>query len=656
MNRSVVKNPGCEETATHGLPGSTEYRPDIDGLRAVAVLAVLLFHCFPTIMPGGFVGVDVFFVISGYLIGRSSFEEIATGKYSARTYFGRRARRIFPALIVILVGVLAAGYWILMPVEYELLGKHVAGAAVFISNWQFWREVGYFNTEAALKPLLHLWSLAVEEQFYLILPLILLFSARRRRWMPWVLVAIALISLAGVTWRLADHKAWAYFHLFSRGWELLVGVLLAYGENRLATLARYGVLASRKWRTGASGSGLTMILVSAWGFSSATPFPGPSALLPTLGAALVIAGGAATPFSSLLSLRPLVYIGLISYPLYLWHWPILSMLRIVDGFDLDFQARLAVFLVSFPLASFTLHAVERPLRYSTFARRRYFPLLLWILLLVVGGMGFYVMSRGGLPERFPELDTTLQPATFRQVMPPGDFTSDRKAILVGDSHASMYSSALRSYFYRVHNQELVFRFKAGCKPFADLDQHAPGHIPQGCPRSVNAAIEQAINDPRIDTIVMVSDLPDFSLRNHVYRGLDGRSSEDPEINHRIIGSAMDDTFERLAASGKKLIVFFTTPNLDFELTQCQQRPVRWRSAPRVNCFLSESAYNAQQFWSREKLISLSKQYPSIKLFDPASVLCQDGKCPARIAGKLIYSDPSHLNELGAEFVGERFDF
>ncbi|MGB8544749.1 MAG: acyltransferase, partial [Azonexus sp.] len=247
-----------EPIAAHGLPGTSDYRPDIDGLRAVAVLAVLLFHCFPTALPGGFVGVDVFFVISGYLIGRSSFDEIAAGRYSAWAYFGRRARRIFPALIVVLVSVLIAGYWMLMPNEYELLGKHVAGASIFISNWQFWREVGYFNAEASLKPLLHLWSLAVEEQFYLALPLLFLVAGRHHRRVAWLLGGVAVISLMGVTWRLADHKAWAYFHLFSRGWELLVGVLLAYGESRLRANGQHSFLTAGRWRSICSGLGLTL--------------------------------------------------------------------------------------------------------------------------------------------------------------------------------------------------------------------------------------------------------------------------------------------------------------------------------------------------------------------------------------------------------------
>jgi peptidoglycan/LPS O-acetylase OafA/YrhL len=653
MIRFSSKDIDSAASAAHGLPGSSEYRPDIDGLRAIAVLAVLMFHCFPAVVPGGFIGVDVFFVISGYLIGRSSFDEIAAGRYSAWTYFGRRARRIFPALLVILVSVLAVGYWILMPVEYELLGKHVAGASVFISNWQFWREVGYFNTEATLKPLLHLWSLAVEEQFYLMLPLLLLASVSKPKRLPWLLGAVAMISLASVIWRLADHKAWAYFHLFSRGWELLVGVLLAYGESRLAPVGLQRAISS-KGRFACSGLGVVFVLAAAWGFSSATPFPGTSALLPTLGAALIIVGGMATPFNKSLSIRPLVYIGLISYPLYLWHWPILSMLRIVDGYSLDFETRLAVFLVSFPLASLTLHAVERPLRYSGLARKRYFPIFLWAVLLTVGGIGYLVKDKGGLPQRFPDLDATLQPASSRQIMPPEGFASERKAILLGDSHAEMYSNPLRSYFFREHDQELLNRFRAGCKPFLDLDRHSPGYSPQGCPRSVNPAIEQAINDPRVDTIVMVTAL--VSFRDQVYRGFDGEPSEDPERNYQIMSRAMDDTFERLAASGKKIVVFFTTPKLDFEPVQCQERPFRWRSVARAECFLSEAAYQEQQRWSREKLNELASRYPKIKLFDPAKALCQDGRCSARAGGKLIYADPSHLNGLGAEIVGERFDF
>lgn len=633
---------------------SHAYRPDIDGLRAVAVLAVLLFHCFPSVVSGGFVGVDVFFVISGYLIGRSSFEEIVSGHYSARVYFGRRARRIFPALLVVLIGVLIAGWWILLPIEYELLGKHVAGASVFISNWQFWREVGYFNTEATLKPLLHLWSLAVEEQFYLILPLFLLYSIWRRKSPLIPLLVFALICFISAVWRLPDHKAWSYFHLLSRGWELMIGVLLAYAEGRRARVPEAAPLFVDRWRPAVGGLGLAMVLGSAWGYSSNTLFPGAMALVPTLGAALLIAAGAKGLFNRLLGWQPLVYIGLISYPLYLWHWPILSMLRIVDGNSLDATTRLGVFLVSFPLAALTYHLVERPLRSSTVAKRPYFALLLWVVVLAVGAVGYVIYTNQGLPGRFAELDTNRQSASPRQTMPPPDFASERKAILLGDSNALMYSEALRSHFFRVHGQELIYGFRAGCKPFYNLDKHSPGLSPQACPSVVNPGIEQAVNDPQINTVLVVSAL--YSFNYYLYPGFPKEASPDLEINNRIMSHAIDDTFAMLAGSGKKIIVFFSTPALNFAVSECQMRPFRWRTEARAECFVSAEHYHNMQQWSRQKLIEIASRYPNVRLFDPAPILCGGGRCEGRLDGKLIYADDAHLNALGAERVAEHFDF
>ena len=630
------------------------YRPDIDGLRAVAVLAVLLFHCFPTLVSGGFVGVDVFFVISGYLIGRSSFEEIVAGRYSARAYFGRRARRIFPALLVVLSGVLIAGWWILLPIEYELLGKHVAGASVFISNWQFWREVGYFNTEASLKPLLHLWSLAVEEQFYLVLPLFLLYSIHRRKSPLIPLIIFALICFFSAVWRLPDHKAWGYFHLFSRGWELMIGVLLAYAEGRRARVPESAPLFVERWRPAVGGIGLAMVLGSAGGFSSSTLFPGAMALVPTIGAALFIAAGAKGFFNRLLGLRPLAYIGLISYPLYLWHWPILSMLRVIDGNSLDLTTRLGVFLVSFPLAALTYHLVEQPLRVSAAAKRPNFALVLWVTLLAVGAAGYMVYAKQGVPGRFPELDTNLQPASSRQVLPPAGFSSERKAILLGDSNALMYANALSSHYFRVHGQELIHAFRAGCKPFYNLDKHTPGHSPQGCPREVNPAIEQATDDPQIDTILVVAALRTFEY--FTYPGVDDQPSPDQEKNKQIISRSIDDTFAKLAASRKKIVVFFTTPTLNFVVSECQKRPVRWRAEARADCFVTEEYYRNMQNWSRHKLNEVAARYPNIQLFDPAPHLCREGRCEARLDGKLIYSDGAHLNALGAERMAEHFNF
>jgi peptidoglycan/LPS O-acetylase OafA/YrhL len=637
----------------HSLPSLT-YRPDIDGLRAIAVLVVLVFHCFPTLLSGGFVGVDVFFVISGYLIGRTSFSEIIEGKYSVRVYFARRARRIFPALIVVIISVLAAGWWLLLPVEYELLGKHVGGAALFISNWQFWREVGYFNTEATLKPLLHLWSLAVEEQFYLILPLLMLASRDHLRRLPWLLGSLALISFVSVLWGLSDHKAWAYFHILSRCWELLIGVGLAYWQSPLCVKPL-----PTTWRKGpaslAGVSGLLLVLGSAAGYSESTSFPGPSALIPTLGAALLIAAGALAPVNRLLAWRPLVYIGLISYPLYLWHWPLLALLRLIDGVDLDVETRQQVFLLSFPLAMITYHLIERPLRHSALARRRVFPLLLWGLLLSIGAFGFYIYKSQGLPDRRPDWDNTMRPATLASAPPPAGFTNPSKAILLGDSHALMYSESLRSYFRKHHGQELIYGFRAGCKPFYNLDKHIPGQTPEGCPRSTNPMIDQAINAPEIDTIVVVAALSKYSFSHMIYPGHE-QASSNAEANYPLVDLATEDTFARLAASGKRVIVFYSTPIFPFAISECQQRPVRWRSEARNECSISISSYADQQDWSRQKLSSLPARYPNVTLFDPAKMLCNIESCNVRHGKHLIYSDNAHINAFGAQWVSQHFDF
>jgi hypothetical protein len=201
---------------------------------------------------------------------------------------------------------------------------------------------------------------------------------------------------------------------------------------------------------------------------------------------------------------------------------------------------------------------------------------------------------------------------------------------------------------------LIYAFRAGCKPFYNLDKHTPGHSPQGCPREVNRGIEKAINDPQVDTILVVAAIRTFEY--FTYPEFTEQPSSDEGENKKIVGRAIDDTFFRLAATGKKIIVFFTTPTLNFVVTECQKRPVRWRSEARADCFVTEEHYRNMQDWSRRKLNEVAARYPNVQLFDPAPHLCREGRCEARLDGKLIYSDGAHLNALGAERMAEHFNF
>ncbi|MEZ5488290.1 MAG: acyltransferase [Steroidobacteraceae bacterium] len=226
-------NPATSAPQTHhgAKPGEQpKYRPDVDGLRAIAVLSVLVYHAFPDLLPGGFVGVDIFFVISGFLISGIILTRIQAGTFTFADFYARRIRRIFPALAAVLVACLLAGWLILFPVDYERLGGHVLAGAAFVSNLVLWRESGYFDTSSELKPLLHLWSLGVEEQFYLIWPVLLVLAARFLHRILWAIVAVALLSFAANLLLVGSHASAAFYLPITRFWELMLGSMLAYAQ------------------------------------------------------------------------------------------------------------------------------------------------------------------------------------------------------------------------------------------------------------------------------------------------------------------------------------------------------------------------------------------------------------------------------------------
>ncbi len=371
------------------------YRPDIDGLRAIAVTLVLVFHAFPEWLPGGFIGVDVFFVISGYLISGLIFADLKKGRFSFADFYARRIRRIFPALILVLTASSLLGWFLLLPDEYSELGKHVAGGAGFVSNFVLLGESGYFDSAAELKPLLHLWSLGIEEQFYFIWPLLLYFSWGRRRWTPLGLILFLLIaSFALNIDRVHDQAASTYYLPFTRFWELMIGCALAY----LSPLVDEGQWPApggphpTAWpRNIAALAGLAAMLLAAIFIDKEQAFPGWRALLPTLGASLLIAAGPTAWINRTVLAHPLmVFVGLISFPLYLWHWPLLSFPRIasVDPPSPGLQA--ATLGLSVLLAWLTYQFIERPIRFRKRQRQVVPVLAACMALLVAAGYGTYL--------------------------------------------------------------------------------------------------------------------------------------------------------------------------------------------------------------------------------------------------------------------------
>jgi peptidoglycan/LPS O-acetylase OafA/YrhL len=370
---------------------STQYRPDVDGLRAIAVMLVLNFHAFPEAAPGGFVGVDVFFVISGFLITGIIARELDQKRFSLLGFYSRRIRRIFPALIVVLSATLVLGWLWMLPSAYAQLGSDAFASAAFFANIALLLQSGYFDIESAKKPLLHLWSLGIEEQFYLAWPLLLMLAARLRLSMVAMASVLGIASFVLNVAMIGPDPVATFYLPFTRAFELLAGAVLVRGWSRIDQ----GYTAS-DWR---AWIGIALIVISTAVLDPHRAFPGWWALLPVVGTALLLSAPKAWLCRVVLASPPLVWIGLISYPLYLWHWPLLVFSGHIKFAPLSLPERELILPASALLAWATYQFVEKPFRFGRPSQRKIFALCAGMVLVAVSGA--VVVSGHGLDFRLP---------------------------------------------------------------------------------------------------------------------------------------------------------------------------------------------------------------------------------------------------------------
>lgn len=670
-------------TSKQTHPSHPIYRPDIDGLRAMAVLSVVAFHAFPRWVRGGFIGVDVFFVISGYLISTIIFENLEKGTFSFSEFYSRRIRRIFPALLLVLFACLSFGWFALLSDEYKQLGKHIAAGAGFISNFILWNEAGYFDNSSETKPLLHLWSLGIEEQFYIVWPLLLWF-AWKRNFNPLTITVVVAVSAFILNIKgIKQDMAATFYSPQTRFWELLAGSLLAwvtlYRSNAFYNIKTrinvwlFPIVYSEKQdyddktlSNAISFVGLLLLLYGFWRINKELSFPGKWALVPVLGAVLIItAGSNAWVNRTILSNKIAVGFGLISYPLYLWHWPLLSFARIVESEVPSRNIRLAAVVLSIALAWLTYKLVERPLRFGK--SNNFKVTMLVVSMAIIGCVGYNIFERDGLGFR-QGIDTTTNDINVISAEKESmdicnyyfpDWTkvtdnpcrmqknSGNTIAIIGDSHAGHLYVGMSEL---VDSNAGIVDFAASCAaPYIDVSSgtrdSSASKVREGAYKLINSAYNFIIHDESIRTVILAHN-PLCSFGD-----VKDMADIDNKDEESILRNGMIRTFDALKKANKSVVILFDNPFIPYDPSMCVYRPLRIKNKGN-KCLYPRNQFDSLEAFSRYKSIvnSVIKDYKNVSTYDLSLPFCDEESCYLSVNGKILYRDRQHLNYDGSRYV------
>ena len=623
-----------------------KYRPDIDGLRAIAVLSVVIYHAFPDTLKAGFMGVDIFFVISGYLISSIIFESIDRGSFSFGQFYGRRIKRIFPALTLVLLSCLVFGWFGLLGDEFKQLGKHMAAGAGFVSNFFLWQESGYFNNAAETKPLLHLWSLAIEEQFYIVWPLVVWLTWKRKWLFLSVFIGLGVASFVYNVHLVRLDPTATFFSPATRIWELLAGVLLAYMKVRPTAWQP-----SQRQLHVASTFGVALLAFGLYRIDKGRPYPGTWALLPILGSFCLIFAGPTAWFNRLvLSNRLLVWVGLISFPLYLWHWPMLSFMRIVESETPSLGYRVLAVGLSVLLAWITYYFVEKPIRADGKSTLKI--VVLTTCVAASGLAGLVIFQNNGVTTRVAaqingvnswDNLTFATPCKFITNGPNHDDwcnignapSKPPTTLLIGDSVGNNFAPMLQRYSQRPGDSAFVFRqYGRGlCHGFPEVAY-------ENCQELVKATHTYMEKTPSVDTIILAANWPLY------FNGFD-RVGSTPVSNQQF-KAAFEKNVAYYQGLGKRVIVFLAPP-VGANPRACLTRPIRFSEKSSCNLVLAEALHNDGPY---RAYFTMYLKNIKVDTFDPFKYMCDETSCKVTDGTRIYYVDHEHFSAFGGEFLAD----